>query len=412
MAGKKLLVIGKVWPEPSSSAAGTRILQIIELFKEEDYRVIFASAAGESEFSADLEAIDITRQAIRLNHPDFDTFIAQLKPDIVLFDRFMTEEQFGWRVAEFCPDALRILDTEDLHFLREARKLALKHNEQYDTHLVNEITVRELASIYRCDLSLVISEFEVELLRERLGVPNSLLHYMPFLVDWSQLNPVNENPGFGQRNHFVTIGNFLHPPNLDSIRFLKYEIWPHIRKELPGTELHVYGAYPSKEVLDMHKPENGFIVKGRAEDAMEVIRNGRVLLAPLRFGAGLKGKLLDAMLTATPSVTTPIGAEGMRYGGDWPGVVSENVADIVHQAIQLYTQEKTWMKAQSHIIPTLEAKFLTENHAQPFLDKIHVLAGSIHSHRSENIFGQILQHQSNAASRYMGKWIQEKNSKN
>ncbi|MCH8496401.1 MAG: glycosyltransferase family 4 protein, partial [Balneolales bacterium] len=123
-------------------------------------------------------------------------------------------------------------------------------------------------------------------------------------------------PDFAQRRNFVSIGNFLHDPNTDAVRQLKSTIWPLIRSRLPEAELHIYGAYVNESVLQMHNPREGFIVKGRAEDALETIKNYRVLLAPLRFGAGIKGKLIDAMRTGTPSVTTRIASEGLVTKGN------------------------------------------------------------------------------------------------
>src|SRR5210317_758099 len=125
MLKKKLLIIGHTFPEPSTTGAGNRMMQLIELFLEEGYDITFASTANASERSVSLDHLGISVQEIHLNQTTFDTFIADLNPSVVMYDRFMTEEQFGWRVAECCPEALRILDTEDLHFLRKAREEAI-----------------------------------------------------------------------------------------------------------------------------------------------------------------------------------------------------------------------------------------------------------------------------------------------
>jgi len=118
----QLLIIGYVWPEPVSSAAGRRMIELIEVFKTQKFQITFASPATQGVYAVNLEAIGVNQVVIELNNKSFDNFIKDLQPDIVLFDRFMMEEQFGWRVAENCPDAFRILDTEDLHCLRKARQ--------------------------------------------------------------------------------------------------------------------------------------------------------------------------------------------------------------------------------------------------------------------------------------------------
>ena len=179
---QKVLIIGYVWPEPNSSAAGGRMMGLIELFQERGWEVVFSSPAMESDYLFNLESIGVQKENILLNDDSFDVFVRNLKPTIVLFDRFMMEEQFGWRVAENCPDALRILDTEDLHCLRQARQLAFKENRPFRTaDLFSDVAKREVASILRCDLSLIISEVEMELLQKVFKVYPELLYYLPFL---------------------------------------------------------------------------------------------------------------------------------------------------------------------------------------------------------------------------------------
>ncbi|RZK83270.1 MAG: glycosyltransferase, partial [Pedobacter sp.] len=120
MASRKVLFIGLVWPEPTSSAAGTRIVQLVNLFLANGNEVHFASAALKGEFSFDLVSIGVINHDIKLNDSSFNHWIAVLNPAVVVFDRFMVEEQYGWRVQQECPNAVLILDTEDLHFLRHA----------------------------------------------------------------------------------------------------------------------------------------------------------------------------------------------------------------------------------------------------------------------------------------------------
>jgi spore coat polysaccharide biosynthesis predicted glycosyltransferase SpsG len=122
---KNLVIIGKVFPEPNSTAAGSRMLQLMDLFLTQNYQITFLSTASISENSFDLNSKNIQFQNIVLNDNSFDDLIKKLNPEIVIFDRFTTEEQFGWRVSEQVPNAVKILDTEDLHFLRNAREKAL-----------------------------------------------------------------------------------------------------------------------------------------------------------------------------------------------------------------------------------------------------------------------------------------------
>jgi glycosyltransferase involved in cell wall biosynthesis len=408
---QKLLIIGFVWPEPNSSAAGGRMMQLISLFKNQGFSITFASPALDSDFMVDLESYEVDKKSIALNCSSFDTFVKELNPNIVLFDRFMMEEQFGWRVAENCPDALRLLDTEDLHCLRLARQKAFKEKRLFETNdlFVEDVSKREIASILRCDLSLMISEFEMELLESVFKIDKALLFYLPFLLEPIEVDSIRKLSSFKERKYFIFIGNFLHEPNWNAVQYLKETIWPFIRKQLPEAILHIYGAYPSQKVLQLHKPAEGFFVEGRAADAQEVVRNARVVLAPLRFGAGIKGKLLEAMQCGTPSVTTSIGAESMHGDLSWNGFVADGVADFVAAAVRLYRDESIWLKAQGSGIAIINQRYSMSLFEADFRIKIEFLQSNLQQHRLSNFMGELLQHHTLRSTKYMSKWIEEKN---
>ncbi|VAV85234.1 Glutamate synthase [NADPH] large chain, partial [hydrothermal vent metagenome] len=355
---KKLLIIGFVWPEPKSSAAGNRMLQLIHAFQSHNYKITFASPCAKSDNAFNLENIGISQVSIELNNSSFDVFVKELKPDVVLFDRFMMEEQFGWRVAEHCPNALRVLDTEDLQCLRKGRQQAFKDGKPFDdTYLFQDIAKREIASIYRCDLSLIISEVEMTMLQNEFKVDASLLLYLPFMLDEVTDKAISNLPKFEERQHFITIGNFLHAPNYSSVLYLKETIWPLIRKKLPQAELHIYGAYASQKVNQLHHKAEGFLVKGFAKDVNQVMQQTKVCVAPLQFGAGLKGKLVDAMQNGTPCVTTSIGAEGM-YGKLGPnGYVVDEAQEFAKKTVELYTNKDLWQEKQHNGFTVINERF-------------------------------------------------------
>lgn len=385
-------------------------MQLIKLIQEQGYEITFASSAVESEFAVDLSAIGVTQVSIKLNDSSFDEFVRELNPQLVLFDRFMTEEQFGWRLAEHCPNAIRILDTEDLHCLRHARQEALKQNRDFQpSDLFNEVAKREIASIYRCDLSLIISEYEMEVLKTTFKVDESLPHYLPFMLESISEEDLESWLGFEARQHFVTIGNFLHPPNWDAVQYLKSDIWPLIRKQLPEAEMHVYGAYCSDKHRQLHSEKHGFLVKGRAENAAEVIGKAKVLLGPLRFGAGLKGKLVEAMQCGTPSATTSIGAEAMHGDLPWSGTIVDSPEDFAQAAVQLYTKEKAWKTAQRNGIEIINQIYPKAELGNAFIQRLEDLQTNLVTHRQQNFIGSMLMHHTMRSTEFMSRWIETKN---
>ncbi|CAK1715917.1 MULTISPECIES: glycosyltransferase [Vibrio] len=406
---KKVLAIGYVWPEPNSSAAGSHMMSLLRLFKRQGWSVEFATPAQETEHMIDLSEEGITSQSIQLNCDSFDQYIEELQPDVVMFDRFMMEEQFGWRVEKVCPNAFKLLDTEDLQFLRNARHEAVKkETELTKEYLYSDLAKREIAAILRCDLSLIISSYEMELLQSEFNIDPKLLHHLPFMVD---LNTLPESTkSFEERKHFMTIGNFRHAPNWDAVLQLQ-KIWPKIRKQLPDTELHIYGSYPPPKATALHNPKTGFHIKGWAKDAQEVMEQARVCVAPLRFGAGIKGKLLDAMKLQTPNVTSEIGSEGMLPQGklQWPGAVADDIDEFVEQAVALYKDEDKWLQAQSQCHSILEAYYEQNQLGDKLIERLIALDSELDSHRLDNFFGSMLKHHSMASTKYMSQWIAEKN---
>jgi O-antigen biosynthesis protein len=431
----QVLIIGYVWPEPNSSAAGSRMMQLITAMRAQNWQVTFSSPAQPSDHMADLTQHGVPCQAIELNNESFDQYISDLNPNIVIFDRFMMEEQFAWRVEKFCPTALRILNTEDLHSLREARQKALKkgeyfelsnsdpaNSEQIAQYLHSDLAIREVAAIFRSDLTLMISPIEVELLTEHFQVPKQQLMYLPFMLDPLSKKEIEQLPSFEEREHFISIGNFRHAPNWDVVLQLKQHIWPLIRQQLPKAEMHIYGAYPPPKATQLHNAKQGFHIKGWAEDAKTVMKSARLCLAPIRFGAGIKGKLSDAMECGTPSITTELGSEGMLINdsnkngnGDWNGEIInsqqmiENPQVFADAAIKAYQDAAMFIRYQKNGFEILAQQYDKNYWQELFVNRLTEQYKNLQVTRGHNFFGLMLRHHSMKSTQYMAQWIEAKN---
>jgi len=420
----KVLVIGYVWPEPRSSAAGGYVMQLLGTFLQQGWDVTFSSPAGAGEHQEDLTVLGIREVPIELNNSSFDTFVSELAPDIVLFEQFMMEEQFGWRVEQHCPEALRVLGTQDLQSLRHARHQRLKDRlkasddandfsdlfapalrEEFELMADTDLAKREIAALYRCDLNLMISEFEIELLAEQFNVPRNLLHWCPLMVDAPDSPPAP----FEDRSHFIHIGNFRHAPNWDAVLWLKTTIWPLIREQLPTAQLHIYGAYTPPKATALHNTAQGFHVMNWAEDALQVMSAARVCLAPLRFGAGIKGKIVDAMLCGTPNVTTPVGAEAMHGESPWPGAVTRTAREFADCAVQLYKDQTQWTHAQATGLALLADRYQLQTHGPALIAKLEYCQQHLAEIRRDNFTGSMLRHHQHKSTQYMSQWIEAKN---
>lgn len=429
---QKILYLGYVWPEPNSSAAGGRTLAFLRWFRAQGWQVVFASPAALSEHRYDLATLGITEQTIKLNCDSFDIFVSGYQPDMVVFDRFFMEEQFGWRVEKRCPDAMRVLDTCDLHSLRDARWRMLKRTPDQRERLSlvsstdmpalalamrqDELALREVAAIFRCDLSLMISPFEIDLLVQHFGVPAELMCLSRLMLTPAQLAT---KPDFAQRRHFVSIGNFRHAPNWDAVLFLKQQVWPRLQERLRSglvaqqvdhaVQMHIYGAYPPPKAMALHNEKEGFLVRGWAQDAQASLAEARVCLAPIRFGAGLKGKLCDAMAAGTPSVTTDLGAEGMAGDLPWPGRVANGVDEFVQAALDLYVNQTQFVQAQTRGQLILQTHYQEAQLATELLQSLSSCRAQQGERRLRNFTGAMLRHHLLKSSQYMSQWISLKN---
>ncbi len=402
-----MLFIGLVWPEPASSAAGWRIVQLVDFFLDAGYVVTFVSAASVTAYSHSFDKDKVSTQQILLNDASFDAFVSQLQPQVVVFDRFVSEEQYGWRIREQCPNALCILDTEDLHFLRSARQLATKTSQPVNYH--TELAKREIAAIIRCDLSLIISTYERDILLNEFRIPADVLFYLPFLEAPVDEHIQNNWRKYEEREHLMFIGNFLHDPNWHTVRILKEQIWPKLKDLIPGIQLHIYGAYASAKVYQLHQPKDRFYIMDRAVDAQKTMANYRLLVAPIPFGAGIKGKFIDSMQSGTPNVTSSLGAEAMRNGEDWNGILADDLDDFISAVVTLYSSKERWQKAQKQGAKLLNERFDKELFADSFMKKIVCILENLDVHRRINFLGQIVSSQQLSSTKYMSLWIQEKN---
>lgn len=396
-----LLVLSNRWPQPQACSAGQHLQQILDAFLKCGWQVTFASSAEPREPKADLAALGVVEQHISAEDQGF---LARQAMHVVLFDGFMSEEHFASHVAQQRPNALRVLLSGGLQSLREARQHLLRQRliegldpndfralfatsgpDLYRQMAPTELAQRELAAVWRCDLTLLTSQAELDLLANGFGTPEYLLHYCPPLVD----PPAPMRP-FAERQHFVSLGDFATAAQHDALLWLKHNLWPVLRRQLPEAQLYLYGANSTASNMALHAPEQGLHVMGEAACAATLLSSARVCLAPLRSGAGVEGPLLDALRHGTPCVTTPIGAEGIQGQHPWPGSVADTAEGLAKAAAQLYSDEAHWQRAQDACVPLLNTRFDRQRHATVLLGRIEHSLKHMHEQRLYNFVGAML----------------------
>ena len=253
-------------------------------------------------------------------------------------------------------------------------------------------------------MSLIISRYEYELLINKYKIDNSQLFYLPFLFDEKI---IANKKDFSDRQNFMFIGNFLHEPNWQTVLILK-KIWSGIKRKLPQVELHIYGAYMPDKAMQLQDEKMGFLMKGQAIDIEKLFETYRLMLAPIPYGAGLKGKLFESMIYGLPNITTPIGAEGLYFNDLWHGFISDSNEDFIDKSILLYQDENLWYNKQKDGIDILKENFSISKYISIFLDRISEIGNDVKGHRSSNYLIEVLQHQTLQSTKYLSKWIAEK----
>jgi hypothetical protein len=420
-------------PEPNASAAGVRTQTLIHRLQESDGIHHIHYTTGTAKTLPDASG-NVTYHFLPPNESTRTRkFLSKIKSDnmIVVFDRFYVEEMYSFAVRQHLPHALRVTDMQDFHALRSARQddISTKTTTDYplEPSLVtptqtSDMLLRELASIHRSDLTLVCSPFEVDLLATNYQIPRDKLALAPLLFHATNNNETSTSADElllllserdnNNRSGFVMCGGFQHPPNVDAMHTLRERIWPRLRDQLlPGAACHVYGAncpvQYQRRITDATWKVHGF-----EQQLATIFGDKRVLLAPLRYGAGLKGKIVDAWKFGVPVVTTSVGAEGLWLDGfEFGGRVADTEDEFVAAAVELYesnnNEQRHWEQARTNASQLLEAWCK--------LDDWDVLAGRLiqameerEFRRSTDYVQAVLWHQNVRSTEYFSKFLELK----
>jgi glycosyltransferase involved in cell wall biosynthesis len=240
-------------------------------------------------------------------------------------------------VRDLAVDAFVAYDSVDLHWLREARRYALEGDSDIDpAELPEDIEAQrelELTLIKAADATVVVSDEEqAQVLTD---VPDAVIHVLP------TVNPVRAPvPGFGHRDGVVFIASFLHAPNVDGALMLVKEVMPIVWERHGDVRVTIVGEEPPPEVQALAGPL--VELTGWVPDIDRYIDNARALLAPLRYGAGIKGKVTQALAAGLPVVTTPIGAEGLPARDGEHLLIGSDAPELAERTIRVLTDAQLW----------------------------------------------------------------------
>ncbi|SHM49322.1 glycosyltransferase [Rhodanobacter sp. OK091] len=334
---RHILIVDALTPDPSRDSGSLRLINIMRLLREQGWRISFmADNRRATEDEIELLGSKGIHVLCKPWAPTLSTWLAREGAglDAVMLCRHYIAQPHLLLVRRLAPTAKILFDTVDLHFLREQRAAAHSGNAAL-TRQAEASRRREIALVRACDASFVVSPVELRLLADE--VPEARVELL------SNVHEVfGRTKGFAERSGLVFVGGFGHPPNVDAVRWLVEQILPCIREQRPDIVLHLIGDMPDdarQRFIGI-----GTEVHGRVDDLKPWMENCRVALAPLRYGAGVKGKVNMAMSYGLPVVATPIAAEGMNLIDGQNVLLGADAPTIATAVLRLYDDEALWLR--------------------------------------------------------------------
>jgi GT2 family glycosyltransferase len=334
-AARRVLVIEACMLTPDQDSGSVRTQAMLEIAVEMGSKVTFVADNLEHRqpYVADLQA-----RGVEVLFAPYVTSIAGLLEargaefDVVIVARHYIAVKHLDAIRRFAPRAVVAFDTVDLHFLRSERLAELDGGAAAKA-AARASRDEELAVIRRVDVTLVVSPIEVEVLRREAPEAQVLL-----LTNIHE--PIGGGRPLAERDGIVFIGGFQHPPNTDAVLWYAREVLPLLRVRLPGVKTTIVGSKVPATIRALAAPD--FVVAGYVPDVSPFFTGCRVSIAPLRYGAGVKGKVNLAMSYGLPVVATSAAVEGMHLTPGDDVLIADDAEGFGAAIERLYRDDLLW----------------------------------------------------------------------
>lgn len=346
----RILLIDATTPTPDQDSGSVRYINLIRVLRALGWQCTFFAdnRAYIERYTEELRALGVEVQF----HPWLSDPVAFFRErgaqfDAVMVSRHYVASHYVDLVRQYAPQARLLFDTVDLHYLREQRAAAVAGSEAM-ARQAESTRAAELDLIRRSDITLVVSPVEKALLAEE--TPAARVEVL------SNVHEVaGRKAGFDARKDLWFVGGFQHTPNVDAVEWFVREIWPLVRAELPEATFHVVGSKMPESLATLSV--DGVKLHGFVEDITPFLDGCRLSVAPLRYGAGVKGKVNQSMAHGQPVVATPIAVEGMEIEAGREALVAESPADFAAEVVRLYRDPELWLALSDAGLANIEAHF-------------------------------------------------------
>lgn len=335
----RILVLDSCTPTPDQDAGSITALNIMRLLQAHGYQLTFIPE--DNFLYVDEYTDELQRIGVEVLHAPYCTSVEGhvsahgSRYDAVMIFRPTVAARTLATIERFCPTARILFHTTDFHSLRMSREAGLDPGNEGLAEAADRMLEVELDVMRRADAVVVHSAHEAKVLREEHDIPN--VHVFQWAIDVPETSV-----GFTARSDLCFIGGYQHPPNVDAVEHFVSDIFPHIRKALPDVHFYAIGSNPPERLRALEG--NGVTVTGLVRELGAMLDGIRVAVAPLRYGAGIKGKIATALAAGLPTVTTSLGSEGMHLTEGQDIRIADDPEAFAEAAIDLYTSEEQWTR--------------------------------------------------------------------
>lgn len=331
----RVLYVDHQLPARLEDEGSLRVFEYIGILRDLGFAVTFLP--HNRAFRADL-AGELADLGVEM-YFDYDSrqIVEMLAPELTM--AVLNRPDVSWNylthLRHYAPDCRVVYDTHDLHFVREQRRLASSAESVEDVlPYIDALREQELSLTRAADATNVVSPVERDILRAMEPLAN-VVHIS--LVHEPSASPV---PGFTERSDVLFLGGFRHTPNVDAAMWLAEEILPRMLEKDPSVRVHVVGQNPPEDLLEMES--DNLVIHGWVADIEPFLFTAKVMIAPLRYGAGVKGKIATALSHGLPIVTTSMGVEGMGLVHGTDAMIGDSSDELARLALLVGGDEALW----------------------------------------------------------------------
>ncbi len=335
-ATRRVLVLDQYTPTPDQDAGSVTAFNILLLLREMGFQATFIPESNYLYLPKYTAALQ--RAGIEVLYSPYITSVKQhlkkvgARYDLVLIFRSTVFDENIRTIRKYCTKAKTLFWTMDLHYLRMSREAELLKSKT-GQKAAEDMRQLEFTAIQSADASVIHSTAELEIIRPLL--PGAKLHLFPLIMDAK-----GSQKTFVERRDIIFVGGYRHTPNVDAVKYFVEEVMPLLRKQLPGVHFHVVGSNPPAEIQALATED--VIITGFVKNLAPLFDQVRVSVAPLRYGAGIKGKVGTAMAAGLPVVATSLAAEGMSLTDGENILVADGPEAFANAVTRIYRDEILW----------------------------------------------------------------------